>query len=173
MEERKANSWTKFSVPEGGVGNPSDVDGDGVIGTWTWDTAWINDNNDQTMAEYYQDVTINGPIGAALIQALDGKPNEFDRSKSANLNVGYRFQEGGLKGWNTGFAVRYRGDPAVGFREILVNGRAAPDLERLINGADDMTYDFSLGHRGKMSFFGFCRSSRCKITGTLALNGFG
>lgn len=154
MEERKANSWTKFSVPEGGVGNPSDIDGDGEIGTWTWDTAWIRDNDDRTMAEYYQDVTINGPIGAALIQALDGKPNEFDRAESANLNVNYRFQEGALKGWNTGFAVRYRGAPAVGFREIDVNGVLSPDLDRIINGAVDMTYDFTLGYRGKMDFFG-------------------
>ena len=126
MEERLQNSWSKFSVPEGGVSNPRDVDGDGMVGTWTWETAWIRDNDERPMAQYYQDITINGPIGAALIMALDGKPNEFDRSESANLNVNYRFQEGALKGWNTGFAVRYRGAPAVGFREIDINGVLSP-----------------------------------------------
>ena len=35
-----------------------------------------------------------------------------------------------------------------------VNGVLSPDLDRIIDGAVDMTYDFSLGHRGKMSFFG-------------------
>ena len=154
MEERRVNSWTKFSVPEGGVNNPRDVDGDGQVGTWTWETAWINDNNDMPMAQYFQDVTINGPIGAALIQALDGKPNEFDRSESANLNVNYRFQEGNLKGWNAGFAVRYRGAPAVGFREININGVRSPDLNNIIDGAVDMTYDLTVGHRGKLKFFG-------------------
>jgi hypothetical protein len=153
MEERKANSWTKFSVPEGGVGNPTDLNDNGVIDTWTWETAWINDNDDRTMAEYYQDITINGPIGAALIQALDGKPNEFDRTESANMNLNYRFQEGILQGWNAGFAVRYRGAPAVGFREIDINGVMSPDLDRIIKGAVDMTYDVTLGHRGKLTWF--------------------
>ncbi|MCB1124439.1 MAG: hypothetical protein KJT03_23000, partial [Verrucomicrobiae bacterium] len=154
MEERKAQSWTQFSVPEGGVSNPRDMDGDGEIGTWTWENAWITDNDDMPMAQYYQDVTINGPIGAALIMALDGKPNEFDRSESSNLNVNYRFQEGALKGWNAGFAVRYRGAPAVGFREIDINGVLSPDLDRIIDGAVDMTYDATVGYRGKIDLFG-------------------
>ncbi len=156
IDERLENAWTKFNVPEGGADNPRDINQNGVIDTWTWDTAYYNDNNggSQTLAEYYNDVTVNGPIGATLIKALDGKPNEFDRSESANLNVNYRFQEGRLKGYNAGFAVRYRGAPAVGFLETEVNGEIAPDLDNILAGAVDMTYDASFGYRGKMKFFG-------------------
>ncbi len=156
IEERLEDSWTKFSVPEGGVGNPRDLDGDGMIGTWTWDTAWYNDNNDgeQTLAQYYQDVTVNGPIGSTLIKALDGKKNEFDRARSANLNVNYRFSEGVLNGVNAGMAVRWRDAPTVGYTEILVNGIESPNLEDPLSGAIDMTYDLSLGYRGKIKLFG-------------------
>jgi hypothetical protein len=156
IEDRLANAWTNFSVPEGGVDNPRDINQNGIIDTWTWETAYYNDNNggSQTLAQYYNDVTVNGPIGSTLIKALDGKPNEFDRSESANLNVNYRFQEGRLKGYNAGFAVRYRGAPAVGFEELIVSGEASPDLENIIMGAVDMTYDANFGYRGKMKFFG-------------------
>jgi hypothetical protein len=156
IDERLEDSWTKFSVPEGGVGNPRDLDGDGEIGTWTWDTAWYNDNNDgdQTLAEYFQDVTLNGPIGATLIQALDGKKNEFDRARSANLNIGYRFSEGVLNGFNVGGAVRWRDAPTVGYEEILVSGVESPNLDRPLSGAIDMTYDLSIGYRGKIKLFG-------------------
>ena len=156
IDERLEDSWTKFSVPEGGVGDPRDLDGDGEVGTWTWDTAWYNDNNDgeQTLAEYYQDVTVNGPIGKTLIQALDGKKNEFDRARSANINVNYRFSEGRLNGFNVGGAVRWRDAPTVGYEEIIVSGIQSPDLTKPLAGAIDMTYDVSLGYRGKIKLFG-------------------
>jgi outer membrane receptor protein involved in Fe transport len=173
IDERLADSWTVFSVPEGGVDDPRDLNEDGGIGgvdegfaPWTWETAWYRDNNDgeQTLAEYYQDVTVNGPIGKTLIQALDGKKNEFDRAKSANVNVNYRFSEGRLSGFNIGGALRWRDAPTVGYQEILVAGVESPDLENRLAGAIDMTYDLTLGYRGKIELFG---DRNYRIQGTI------
>ncbi|MDA1067233.1 MAG: hypothetical protein O3C43_12095 [Verrucomicrobia bacterium] len=173
IEERLEDSWTKFSVPEGGVGNPRDLDGDGLIGgidpgapAWTWETAWQNENNlnNGTISEYYQNVTVNGPIGATLIKALDGKANEFDRAKSANLNVNYRFTEGKLNGWNLGGAMRWRDAPTVGYEEIIVAGVESPDLDKKLSGAVDMTFDLTGGYRGKIKLFG---DRNYRIQGTI------
>jgi outer membrane receptor protein involved in Fe transport len=163
IEERLRDSWTVFSVPEGGIGDPRDLNEDGGIGgidegfaPWTWETAWQNENNLNrgTMAEYYQDVVVNGPFGSSLIQALDGKKNEFDRASSANVNVNYRFTEGVLNGWNLGGALRWRDAPTVGYEEILVSGIESPNLEKPLAGAIDMTYDVTIGYRGKIKLFG-------------------
>lgn len=44
--------WQAFTFPEGGVSNPRDLDGNGVVGTWTWNTAWRADNNQQSVADW-------------------------------------------------------------------------------------------------------------------------
>ncbi len=152
--------WQSLNVPEGGENSPEDLDGDGVIGTWTWDTAWYNStdpaNGGQTLSQRYIENTIGGSIGWALIQSLDGKANEFDRSSRWNFNTSYRFTEGRLKGVTLGGALRWRDAPVIGYG---ITGDASDpasviSLSDLQIGAEDFTTDLVASYRGKADLFG-------------------
>lgn len=165
--------WQALNVPEGGYGTSTtlgdgtvvpgrDMNDDGTIGNWTWDTAWQNNNNpegnpddgNRTLAEYYDEITVNGPIGAAVIRALDGKPNEFDRSKRWNINASYRFSEGRFKGFTIGGAARWREAPVVGHGSTLVGSNENIDLTSPYHGAEDFKIDAFFRYRGKLKFLG-------------------
>lgn len=172
LDEREA-VWQQLNVPEGGYGESTtlpdgtvvpgrDMNGDGTIGTWNWDTAWYNNNNpegnpddgNRFLSEYYQEITIEGPIGANVIKALDGKPNEFDRSKRWNLNASYRFSEGRLNGITVGGALRWREAPVVGHASIDINGNETIDLSQPYYGGEDFKVDAFVRYRGKASWLG-------------------
>lgn len=159
MNER-LQVWTTLNVPEGGENDPRDVDGDGEIGTWTWETAWYNDTNPasggDTLASRHFDETIGGSIGWALIQSLDGKANEFDRTGRWNFNASYRITEGKLKGVTYGGALRWREAPVVGYG---ISGSpddpdSVVDLTDAKYGAQDFTTDLFASYRGKANLFG-------------------
>ncbi len=142
--------WQSLNVPEGGVSNPRDLNGDGQIGVWTWDTAWYQDNNggSETVAERYQNETVNGPFGAAIVTALDGKANEFDRAESWNLNTNYTFQDGRLKGFRVGGALRWRSAPLLDYGQTTLNGNPIVDLNNPFYGEEELKVDLALTYNG-------------------------
>lgn len=159
MNERLA-VWTQLNVPEGGENDPRDLDGDGEIGTWTWETAWYNDEDPaeggDTLADRHFEQTIGGSIGWALIQSLDGKANEFDRTGRWNFNASYRIREGKLKGLTYGGALRWREAPVIGYG---ITGspddpESVVDLTKPKFGAEDFTTDLFASYRGEANLFG-------------------
>ncbi len=160
LNERLA-VWQQLNVPEGGANNPRDLDGDGEIGNWNWDTAWFNDTNNpaeggDTLKDRHLEQTIGGSIGWALIQSLDGKANEFDRTGRWNFNASYRIREGKLKGVTYGGALRWREAPVVGYG---ISG-SPEDPDSVVNlsdiqyGAEEFTTDLFASYRGKANLFG-------------------
>ncbi len=151
--------WEALNVPEGGADNPRDMDGDGVIGTWTWDTAWYEDDKPpatggQTLSQYYYEVTVNGTIGSAVIKALDGKANEFERSRRWNFNTSYRLTEGMFQGTTVGGALRWRDAPVTGYADTTgPGGLPIIDLERPWFGSSEFYVDAFVRYRGQLPFW--------------------
>jgi hypothetical protein len=157
----RLQTWQALNVPEGGENNPEDLNGDGEIGTWTWDTAWYNNDNPeegsgQTLSEYYESDVLGGSIGWNLIESLDGKANEFDRTGRWNINASYRIREGKLSGLTYGGGLRWREAPVIGYG---ITG-SPDDPASVVNladprfGAEDFTTDLFASYRGKTNLFG-------------------
>ncbi len=147
-------TWT--DIPDGGgngrtnpsnVGNPNYPWGghdEAVEGGWTRNTM-----KEQFLAGVYQ-----GNAGIPVMQAYEGRNNEFVRQNRWNLNLMYRFTEGRLKGLRTGIAYRWREAPALGFGVQNVNGATVPDTDIVLYGEEETAIDLSLGYRGKSSWLG-------------------
>lgn len=142
--------YQALSFPEGGVTNPRDLNGNGVIDTWTWKTAWRADNNTQTVESWYDQVVIKGANGKDIIQSLDGRPNEFVRENRYNINWIYRFDQGRLKGLSLGGAFRHRAAPVLSFNKKLVNGLGALDIDNPFYGKEENLVDLSFNYRRKL-----------------------
>jgi hypothetical protein len=147
--------YQALTYPEGGVNNPRDLNGNGTIDTWTWDTAWRADGNQQTLADWYDTVVVRGPNGIDIIQSLDGRPNEFVRENRFNVNWVYRFDQGRLKGLSIGGAYRYREGGIIGLGSVDINGRESLDVDNAYYGQDDKFWDLSLNYRGKLDLWRF------------------
>jgi hypothetical protein len=151
-EDRFIEVVSRMSIPEGGTFQPRDLNGDGVIGTWTWETAWRANNNSQTLANWWAtEVNPGGNTGRALIQGLDGRSNEFVRAERANLNWNYRFTDR-LKGFRFGGGIRWRPAPLVAYEGTIIGGTDAPDLNKPIYSEDETKIDLSFGYKGKFNF---------------------
>ncbi len=151
--------WQALKVPEGGKDNPRDVNGDGVVGTWTWANAPYNGNNNaKTFQQYYeQDVT----SAMAWLQAVDGLALDQAREKRANLVAQYRFTEGRLKGLSTNVAFRYRGAPTLGYGTYYLPGTTTLtyDVTKSYQGLETINTDLGLIYSGRISAFkGFAES---------------
>lgn len=147
--------WQALTFPEGGVNNPRDLDGDGTIGTWNWDTAWRADNNTQTVANWWESDAVNGSTGINIIQGLDGKSNDFIRDNRYNINFVYRFTEGRMNGLSLGGAYRFRAAPLLAYGKKSVPSGDAFDLENPFYGQDTSLFDVSINYRGKLDMFAF------------------
>jgi len=133
--------YRDLDVLEGGVDNPSDVDGDEKIGQWTWETARLKDDDTQTLSDYWQTQVVHGQNGIEVIHSLDGKSNPFIRSMRFNLNGMYRFTQGRLKGLNLGAAVRWRESPLLTYGATTVNGANIADLNNPLYGVSEWYLD--------------------------------
>jgi hypothetical protein len=168
--------------------NPAgfDMDGDGVIRQYTWDsipngtgagqtvpqnlgaaaTPWGR-NNDlvtggwaaSTMKEIWIANVRNGSSGIPVLTAYNGRPNEFTRENRWNLNAMYRFSEGALKGFRAGAGYRWRAAPAIGFGVKTINGTAVPDVSIIQYGEEETAVDLSFGYSGKSKALGNRRYS--------------
>ena len=153
------------------MSNPRDLNDDGIVGTWTWDTwneatgtypmPWSDNNppnpdgsGGETVKERFERIVINGNTGVGIIQALDGKSNEFVRDNRANINVMYRFREGRLKGFNAGGALRWRAAPLLGYGAQMIGGNEAIDLTKPFYGEDELFVDLSFRYSGKSKLLG-------------------
>ena len=155
--------FDSYTFPENGESNPQDRNGNGVIDTYTWATAPQNNgdwgkadpngpstgNNYLTAKQRYIDAVINGNTGQGLIQALDGKSNEFIRENRWNLNATYRFTEGAFKGWRVGGAYRWRAAPLISYGGVEIAGAVQVDLTNPYYGTEEKFIDLTLGYRGK------------------------
>ena len=157
--------WSGVSVPEGGEANPRDLNDDGVIGTWTWDSTneatgtypipWNDNNpNGESVKERFERIVVNGATGVNIIRALDGKANEFVRENRFNLNGMYRFTEGRFKGLSVGGAVRWREAPLLSYGEQVLGGRPSIDLSKPIYGEEQTFVDMTLRYRTKFPALG-------------------
>ena len=156
-----------YGFPEGGESDPSDKNGDGVI---TQNVTWKDAPNAQnqwsnfvpgaatqsytTVKQQWENTVLNGSTGRGIIEALDGKSNEFVRDNRWNLNANYRFTEGRMKGFDLGGAVRWRAAPLIGYGDTVVAGTTIVDLEQPIYGSSEIYYDLRFGYRGQMAFMG-------------------
>ncbi len=82
-------------------------------GAATYDGGWGLDGNLQQHFE-----TFNSGRVLATYQAEEGKPNPAIREWHFNLITNYNWDEGALKGWNAGGALRWESESAIGFRAI-------------------------------------------------------
>jgi len=142
--------YQALSFPEGGINNPRDLNNNGTIDTWNWNTAWISDSDTRTVAQRYGEVVIRGANGQDIIQSLDGRPNEFVRENRYNINWVYRFDEGRLKGLSIGGAFRHRAAPVLSFNKKLVNGIGALDIDNPFYGKAEDLWDLSVNYRRKV-----------------------
>lgn len=168
--------------------NPAgfDMDGDGVIRQYTWAsipagtgniatipqnigniaTPWGRDDSQvaggwpgQTMREAWINSVRNGNSGIPVLQAYNGRPNEFTRNNRANFNVMYRFTDGTLKGLRVGGAYRWRAAPAIGFGVKTINGVRVPDVDVIQYGDEEHFVDLSFGYSGRSKWLGARRYS--------------
>lgn len=151
--------WKALSVPEGGKTNPRDVNGDGVVGTWTWATAPYNGTNGaKTFQQYYeQDVT----SAMAWLQAVDGLALDQAREKRANFVAQYRILEGKLKGVSANVAFRYRGAPVLGYGAYFLPGTTTLtyDVKKSYKGMETINTDVGLIYNSRFTAFrGFAES---------------
>ncbi len=144
-----------LTFPEGGIANPRDVDGDGTIGTWGWNTAWITDTDNETVAARFQRTAVDGSIGSEFVKSLEGKPNDFVRANRFNINAVYRFDQGRLNGFSIGGAFRYRAAPVIGYAKKTVGGQEVFDLDNRIYGDKETYLDLSFNYRGRTEFMFF------------------
>lgn len=140
--------YKKLTFPEGGVSNPRDLNGNGKIDTWTWDTGIIPSNG-QTIADYYEGSVVNGTNGLKVMRGLDGKLNSAVRANRYNLIAKYSFDEGVLKGLSVGGAWRHRARP---FLNYGADGKTTPDLSLPFYGKDEDLFDLSFNYGRKVSF---------------------
>ncbi len=163
--------------------NPAgyDMDGDGVIRQYTWDsipvgsgagstvpqnigalaTPWGR-NNDKvaggwaqlTMKENWIANVYNGSSGIPVLEAYNGRPNDFTRNNRFNLNAMYRFSEGKLKGLRAGAAYRWRAPAAIGFGVKTVNNVSVPDVDVIQHGKAENAVDLSFGYSGRSKWLG-------------------
>lgn len=148
-------AYKALTYKEGGNTDPRDMNGDGVISTWTWDTAWRSDSDTTPIAAWFQSTVIQGPAGQQIIQALDGKENEFGRNERFNVIWSYRFSEGRLRGLSVGGAYRYRGAPLLAYAKTTINGQNTYDLSHPYHGETENVWDLSLNYRGRTNFWRF------------------
>ena len=151
--------WKALNVPEGGKTNPRDVNGDGIVGTWTWANAPYNGTNGaKTFQQYYeQDVT----SAMAWLQAVNGLALDQAREKRANLVAQYRFTEGKLKGLSTNVAFRYRGAPVLGYGAYFLPGTTTLtyDVTKAYKGMQTVNTDVGIIYTGRIGAFrGFAES---------------
>jgi hypothetical protein len=163
--------------------NPAgyDMDGDGVIRQYTWNaipigsgagqtvpqnigaanTPWGR-NDDlfpggwtaRTMKEDWIANVYNGSSGLPVLQAYNGRPNEFTRENRINLNAMYRFTEGTLRGWRMGAGYRWRAPASIGFGVKTVNAVAVPNVNIIQWSKAETAVDFSFGYSGKSKWVG-------------------
>jgi outer membrane receptor protein involved in Fe transport len=140
-------------VPEGGKSSPRDVDGNGTIGTWTWDTAPFDGNPaSKTFARYFEE-----DVGSsvAFIKAVDGRGRSQGRNLRWNLIGDYKFTEGRLKGLGANLAFRFRSAPNLGYAlKTLPDRTVTFDLDKPLEGKVESYVDLGLNYRGKMKFLG-------------------
>ena len=163
-----------------------DMDGDGVIRQYTWDsipvgtgagnvvpqnlgsnlTPWGRNNDkvaggwaQQTMKENWVANVRNGNSGIPVLEAYNGRPNEFTRDHRWNLNAMYRFSEGVLRGFRAGGGYRWRAPASLGFGVKQVNGVSVPDVNVIQKGQAETAVDLSFGYSGKSARLGNRRFS--------------
>ena len=163
-----------------------DMDGDGVIRQYTWNaipigtgagqtvpqnigannTPWGRNDDlfpggwtGQTMKENWVSNVRNGNSGIPVLEAYNGRPNEFTRDNRLNLNAMYRFSEGTLKGVRVGAGYRWRAPAAIGFGVKRINGVAVPDVDVIQKGKAETAVDLSFGYSGKSAWLGDRRYS--------------
>ncbi len=145
--------WKSLNVPEGGKSSPRDVDGNGTIGTWTWDTAPFDGNPaSKTFARYFEE-----DVGSsvAFIKAVDGRGRSQGRNLRWNLIGDYKFTEGRLKGLGANLAFRFRSAPNLGYAlKTLPDRTVTFDLDKPLEGKVESYVDLGLNYRGKMKFLG-------------------
>ena len=107
----------------------------------------------QTLEQYYNSALIGQAL--AFMTAADGRATSTARGARANLITNYRFNEGRLKGFNVGGAVRWRSAPTIGYGvKINSAGSVLLDLDKAYHGKTETYLDLLAAYRGKMKAFG-------------------
>jgi hypothetical protein len=96
----------------------------------------------------------NGNGGIPVLEAYEGRQNEFTRDNRMNLNAMYRFSEGKWKGLRVGAGYRWRAPAAIGFGVKTVNGSQVPDVDIIIKGKAETAVDLSFGYSAKSKWIG-------------------
>ncbi len=148
-------AWLAQRLPvwESVVAKNGEVDSSGRPVTWA--TAPFDDGNPtgQTLAQYYQSQVIGR--ATAFIKAVEGRSNPSARDGRLNLIVNYRFNEGRLKGFNLGGALRYRSAPIIGYGlKVNEEGETLLDLDTKYKGTTEKYVDFMAGYRGRLKSLG-------------------
>ena len=145
--------WQKLNVPEGGKSNPRDVNGDGVIGTWTWANApYTGNNGAKTFQQYYEQDIVSQSF--AFIQAVDGLAVDQGRALRSNFIGQYQFNEGRLKGLAFNFAAHYRGPAVLSYRtKVTSGGTLTFDIDRPIKGPDTILTDGGIIYNNRLKWF--------------------
>ena len=141
-------------VPEGGKSDSCDVNGDGVIGTWTWSTAPWDGNNAATKSfERYFNEDVASSV--AFVKAVDGRGRSLGRNLRWNFIAGHNVTEGKLRGLSGNLAARFRSAPNPGYGlRTLPDGTVTFDLARAFGGKTEFYADLGLAYRGKTKFLG-------------------
>ncbi len=142
--------FTWDQIPDGnGAGRPTQTNSQIYRGG-----AWGTDFGRLTMKERWIQNVYNGNASIPVMEAFDGRPNDFVRQNRFNVNIMYRFNDGLFEGFRAGLGYRWREAPAIGFRPQEVNGVLVPDTTELMFGEEEKFLDLSFGYRGKADWLG-------------------
>ncbi|HSH09459.1 MAG TPA: TonB-dependent receptor [Oceanipulchritudo sp.] len=145
--DQRIEMYRTLDVPEGGTYNPQDIDHDGKIGRWTWDTARYHNARPRTLAEQWEQQVIKGQFGKELIQSLEGRSNPFIRNLRFNVNFMYRFKEGKYRGSAIGGAFRWREAPLLSYGPRELNGVETIDLTKPLYGEKEYYLDLTFRYK--------------------------
>ncbi len=171
----------RFPENFSGAPNGGDMNNDGNnTGTFTWAEIPTYQNNDWNKGysiagkawgttngvnnftglsikqRFEQEMFFSGDAPIPILEAFDGRPNEFVRQNRWNINTVYRFDQGVLKGLQFTGGFRYREAPVIGFEAKFLPGvtNPVPNLEKTAAGKAEKFIDIGVSYKGKSSWIG-------------------
>ena len=148
-------NWVEWASRRLPVWETMDFDGVG------WDQA-INEEEGVSLKELHNTWVNARSLG--FWEAANGAAVQSLAKYRANINGRYRWDEGALKGFSTGLAMRWRDSAALGYGTTILNAGTSDEIEisdvnQPIWGPDSLLYDAFASYRPDRKILGLKEGS--------------